>query len=78
MKTIVAATAAFGMALSLAACGGATTANEAVANDTFANDTVFNDELPADGNTLAVDNALDASAIGNGADNTLTATDNTL
>lgn len=78
MKKIVAGAAGLAMALSLAACGGSTSANEAAANDALANETVFNDELPADGNLTTIDNAATVDALGNGADNALTATDNSL
>lgn len=78
MKKIVAGTAGLALALSLAACGGSSTPNEAAVNDAFANETVFNDELPADLNAATIDNGTDAALIGNGTDNALTATDNAL
>lgn len=74
--------AALALALSLAACGGSTTANEAAANDVLGNETVLNDEVAIDENAAAIDNSLGAAGavdpLGNGAQNVLTPADNAL
>lgn len=61
MKKIVAGVSVFGMALSLAACGTNTTANDSAVNAAVENETLFNDELPADANLSALGNGDDAA-----------------